>query len=216
MGMLLSSLLMDTINTMEIYLFGASGHAKVVAEIALSSNYLIKAFVDSDPNKKIFLERPVLPKFPDEDIAGIVTIGNNKIRKNIVNSAKKVSFVRLFHPQSIVSLTASIGEGSTVMAGASINADVKIGRHCIINTNSSVDHDCMVDDYVHLSPNVALAGNVKVGEGTHIGVGACVIQGITIGKWCVIGAGCVVIKDIPNGATVVGNPGRVIKTNEIY
>ena len=36
------------------------------------------------------------------------------------------------------------------------------------------------------------------------------IPNITIGKWCTIGAGAVVINDIPDGATVVGNPARII------
>jgi acetyltransferase EpsM len=61
----------------------------------------------------------------------------------------------------------------------------------------------------------ALAGNVYVGEGTHIGLRASVIQGIRIGKWCTIGAGAVIINDIPDGATVVGNPGRIIKVIEL-
>lgn len=61
----------------------------------------------------------------------------------------------------------------------------------------------------------ALAGNVIVGEGTHLGIGACVIQGIRIGKWCTIGAGTVIIKDIPDGATVVGNPGKIIKIKDV-
>jgi acetyltransferase EpsM len=49
-----------------------------------------------------------------------------------------------------------------------------------------------------------------VGEGTQIGAGAVVIPNVTIGSWCMIGAGTVIIKDIPNGATVVGNPGRIL------
>jgi acetyltransferase-like isoleucine patch superfamily enzyme len=50
-----------------------------------------------------------------------------------------------------------------------------------------------------------------VGEGTHIGAGAVVIPSIRIGKWCTIGAGTVVIRDIPDYATAVGNPARIIK-----
>ena len=61
-----------------------------------------------------------------------------------------------------------------------------------------------------ISPNVSLAGEVSVGEGTHIGIGANVIPGIKIGKWATIGAGAVILKDVVDGATVVGNPGRVI------
>ena len=37
---------------------------------------------------------------------------------------------------------------------------------------------------------------------------------VKIGKWCTIGAGTIVIKDIPDYSTVVGNPGRIIKTSK--
>ena len=60
-----------------------------------------------------------------------------------------------------------------------------------------------------------MAGHVEVGEGSHIGIGVSIIQGIKIGKWCTIGAGTVIIKDVPDGATVVGNPGKIIKIKDI-
>jgi len=41
-----------------------------------------------------------------------------------------------------------------------------------------------------------------------------VIPNLKIGKWCTIGAGAVVISDIPDGATVVGNPARIVKKSE--
>jgi acetyltransferase EpsM len=52
---------------------------------------------------------------------------------------------------------------------------------------------------------------VTVREGTHVGAGAIIIPGVTVGKWAVIGAGSVIIRDVPDFATVVGNPGRVVK-----
>ena len=96
------------------------------------------------------------------------------------------------------------------MPGVVINARATIGKQVILNTGCSIDHDCFLEDFVHISPGVALAGNVRVGEGTHIGIGAVVIPGVKIGKWCTIGAGTVVLKDVPDGAMVVGNPGRMI------
>jgi acetyltransferase EpsM len=48
-----------------------------------------------------------------------------------------------------------------------------------------------------------------------VGIGVNVIQGITIGKWCTIGAGAVIISDVPDGCTVVGNPGRIIKSKSL-
>jgi len=195
-----------------MYLYGASGHGKVVAEIAELQNKSIKAFIDEDLSKTQLLDYKIIHQTPQEDIEVVISIGNNKIRKKIVHQFSHFKYAILTHPNTSLSKRLSIGEGTVIMAGVSINSTSQIGKHCIVNTNASIDHDCVLEDYVHISPNAALAGDVKVGEGTHIGIGACVIQGVNIGKWCTIGAGAVIIKDVPDGSTVVGNPGQVIKT----
>lgn len=195
----------------KIYIYGASGHGKVVAEIAERLEMKIKAFVDQDRSKKELSGYQVIYEI-SEPKAMFIAIGNNRIRKKIAEQYTTASCPLLIHPHTAVSKRAILREGTVVMAGVSVNADVKIGKHCIINTNASIDHDCVLEDFVHISPNVALAGDVDVGEGTHVGIGACVIQGIRIGRWCTIGAGTVVIRDVPDGATVVGNPGRIIRT----
>lgn len=194
-----------------MYLYGASGHGKVVAEIAESNNLNIEGFLDADLKKSTLLGYPVFHKTPIEKAEVIIAIGSNEVRRRIVSEMTSFSYVKLIHPNANISSRSSLGNGTVVMAGVTINVDVKVGQHCIVNTNASIDHDCIIEDFVHLSPNISLAGNVKVGEGTHIGIGACVIQGITIGKWVKIGAGAVIIGDIPDGCTVVGNPGRIIK-----
>lgn len=194
-----------------MYLYGASGHGKVIAEIAEENNIVIDAFIDQNVLKTDLLEYKVLHDIPNMDEDFIISIGNNSARKKIADSNPGLNFVKLFHPRSIISKRCTIDIGTVVMGGVTINSEAKIGKHCIINTNSSIDHDCIIEDFVHISPNAALAGDVKVGEGTHIGIDANIIQGIRIGKWCTIGAGAVIIKDIPDGATVVGNPGKIIK-----
>lgn len=198
-----------------MYLFGASGHGKVVADIADASGIEIKAFIDHDISKTECYGLPVLKTVPDKIGHLVIAIGNNKIRKKIAEETNCKNFISLIHPKTIISRSVKIETGTVVMGGVVINADTTIGKHCIINTNASVDHDCMIEDFVHISPNSALAGGVKVGEGSQIGIGASVIQGIKIGKWCVIGAGAVIIADIPDYSVVVGNPGRIIKKNII-
>lgn len=194
-----------------MYLFGASGHGKVIAEIAERNNLKIEGFIDTDLNKSLLLGYTVFHRNPEGPVEAIIAVGNNEVRKRIVNETLSFTYPSLIHPGANISSRSILGNGTVVMAGATINVDVNVGQHCIINTNASIDHDCIIEDFVHLSPNVALAGNVRVGEGTHVGIGACVIQGITIGKWVKIGAGAVIIRDIPDGCTVVGNPGRIIK-----
>lgn len=198
-----------------MYLFGANGHGKVVVEIAELLDLTIDGIIDNAPISHELFGYPVLSSIPNNCKELFISIGDNAIRKNIVQQSSNINFLKLIHPKTTISKRAKIGEGTVVMAGVSINVDAKIGEHCIINTNASIDHECEIADFVHISPNVALAGNVIVGEGTHLGIGACVIQGIRIGKWCTLGAGAVIIKNVPDGATVVGNPGKIIKIKDV-
>ncbi len=199
-----------------MHLFGASGHCKVIIDIILESkSFRIESIVDHCPKFKAVFDIPVLDftaveSFEDKHF--IVSIGDNKSRKNIVETIQAI-YLTAIHPRAIVSRFSNVSEGSVVMAGAIINADSKIGKHCIINTGAIIEHDCVIEDYVHVSPNASLAGNVTVGEGSHIGIGAEIIQGITIGKWVVVGAGAVLINDVPDYAVVVGIPGKIIKFN---
>ena len=194
-----------------MYLYGASGHGKVVAEIAEENKCSIEAFIDIDMSKKEMLDYPVIHELPKGSLDMVISIGNNEIRKKIAEENKAFNYITLIHPKSTISKRAKISEGTVVMPGAIVNSDTFVGQHCIINTNASIDHDCFIENYVHISPNASLAGNIHVGEGTHVGIGASIIQGIKIGKWCTVGAGAVIIRDVPDGATVIGNPGRIIK-----
>ncbi|MBS1774589.1 MAG: acetyltransferase [Bacteroidetes bacterium] len=198
-------------------IYGASGHGKVIIDI-LELNGIRDIIVwDDSPKTHLDGYEVVLPdtKNGAGDVPLIISIGDNANRKKVAEKLGDTTlFFSVVHPSATISKSASINAGTVVMSGVSVNPDTIIGKHCIINTNASVDHDCIIEDYVHISPNVALCGDVSVGEGTHIGAGSVVIPGRKIGKWCVIGAGSVIIEDVPDGATVVGNPGKVIKTSK--
>ena len=201
-----------------MYLFGASGHCKVVVDIIeASKEYKIESVIDHNPKSDFISDLPII-NFNQidgfEEKHFIVSIGDNKKRKRVVELINAI-FLKAIHPQSIISRFSEIGEGSVVMAGAIINAESRIGKHCIINTAAIVEHDCSIDDFVHVSPNASLAGNVRIGEGAHIGIGSTIIQGIIIGKWAVVGAGAVIIENVPDYAVVVGVPGKIIKYKSI-
>jgi acetyltransferase EpsM len=197
-------------------LFGASGHGKVIIDILeLNGTKEIKIWDDA-PKGTLSGYNVSLPDFNDNDALASVTIsiGDNTNRKKVAERfPQQTKFHTAIHPSATISKTVKVDDGTVIMAGVSINPDTSIGKHGIINTNASIDHDCLIGDYVHISPNVALCGNVTIGEGTHIGAASVVIPGKTIGKWCTIGAGTVIINDVPDYATVVGNPGRIIKTS---
>ena len=200
-----------------MYLFGASGHGKVVNDILNANGIKVEAFVDDNPNVDECGGRSVLHNATGLSPM-IVSIGVNRIRKMIVERLKtnmpSIEFGTAIHPSAVISPSAKIGEGTVVMAGVVINADAVIGKHCIINTGATVDHDCVIGDYCHVAPGVNISGATHVGEGTWIGVGSCVIQCLNIGRGCMIGAGSVVVKDIPDKVTAFGCPAKVIINNQ--
>lgn len=192
-----------------MYIIGAGGHGKIVAEIAELRGELIDSFIDENESIKQLWQYAVVAVFPKSTTRAVIAIGDNRSRKEI-SSVFNAHYVCLFHPFSQISSRANVGEGTVVVGGAIINADAQIGKHVIINTNSSVGHDVYIEDFVHIAPNVALAGHVRIGEGTFVGMGTSVLPGVKIGKWCTIGAGSVVLQNVPDGTMVVGNPARMI------
>jgi acetyltransferase EpsM len=197
----------------KLFLYGASGHGKVLFDLIQSNNQSVDGVVDDNPLLYDLLGVPVYRSTELNQFQGklLISIGDNAVRKGIARTWSSKKFFKAIHPKATVSSYANVGVGSVVMAHAVVHADVQIGVHCIVNTGALVEHDCSIGDFVHISPNAAVAGNVIIGEGPHVGIGACVIQGIQIGKWVTIGAGAVIIKDVPDYAVVVGNPGKIIK-----
>ncbi len=191
-------------------LYGASGHAKVIIDILEANGQKIDFIVDDNPALTELLGYEVRRNTGEYDEA-IISIGSCEIRKKVVEGLKVGKYATSVHPSAVVSPRATIDEGSVVMQGAIIQSCARIGKHCIVNTGASVDHDCEIGDFVHVAPHATVLGGVKVGEGSWIGAGAVVKQYITVGKNCMIGAGAVVLHDVPDGATVVGVPGKEIK-----
>lgn len=192
-----------------LIIVGASGHGKVVADIARLTGYTDIVFLDDDETIKECCGYPVIGKSneaPDGEM--IIAVGNNEIRKTIMDQYEDRIFPCLVHPASIIAEDAVIGEGTVVMAGAVINPGARIGRGCIINTSSSVDHDCVVGNYVHISVGAHLAGTVIIGNESWIGAGAIISNNVTVCCNCTIGAGAVVIKDINESGTYVGVPAK--------
>ncbi len=200
---------------MKLTIIGASGHGKVVADIASKCGYDCIEFLDDDVSLKKCGKWPVIGKTDKAvDSNVFVAIGNAETRKRMIERLHDKTVVTLVHPDAVIANSVRIGRGTVVMAGTVINPDAVIGDGCIINTSSSVDHDCIVGDYTHVSVGAHLSGAVHVGEMTWIGVGAAISNNVNICEKCTIGAGAVVIKDINEPGTYVGVPAKKIKGEE--
>ena len=204
-----------------LYIYGASGHAKVVIDLAeKSGDWIIRGILDDNPDlvgAELF-GYPVLGGSrcvdrldPLQDRI-LVAIGSNSVRRRIGRelSARAFELPTLIHPSAVIGRSVAVGSGTVIMAGVIVNPATRIGDLCILNTACTVDHDNQLGDAVHVSPGAHLAGNVTVGEESWIGIGSTVIEGRTIGARCMVGGGAVVIGNVRDDTTVVGVPARPI------
>ncbi len=213
----------------KIVIIGASGHAKVVADIIfsrkrdLNEKIEIVAFLDDNYKnlkyKEIFgisiiggLDK--IEDFNKENYWFVICIGNNYIRQRIYEKYNKLNYYTAIHPKATIAGEVLIGEGTVIMANVVVNACSTIGKQCILNTASIIEHDNELKDYVHISPNTILCGGVNINDCSWIGAGSVVKQQTSIGKSVIVGAGSVIIRDIEDNCTVVGNPGKVIKKGD--
>ena len=202
----------------KLIIIGASGHGKVVADIAIKMNkWKYIAFLDDDESIKTSMGLEVIGKTADaltykDEADFFVAIGSNATREKIQEKLVEegLNVVSLIHPSAVIGTDLEIGIGAAIMAGVVVNSSTRIGKGCIINTSSSLDHDNVIEDYVHISPGVNMAGTVKVGKGSWIGIGSIVSNNVNICSGCKVGAGAVVVKDITEPGTYVGVPVRKI------
>ena len=199
---------------MKLTIIGASGHGKVVSDIAEKNGYDDIEFFDDDKSIEFCGKWPVAGTVHealsrDNDV--FIAIGKAETREKLMECFDGRHFPVLVHPNAVVADDVEIGEGSVVMAGAVINPGARVGKGVIVNTCSSIDHDCVVGDFVHISVGAHLSGTVTVGKGSWVAVGASISNNVEIGEKIVVGAGAVVIRDIKEAGTYVGVPARKAK-----
>jgi serine O-acetyltransferase len=117
-----------------------------------------------------------------------------------------------------------ISQLSRLLTGIEIHPGARIGRRFFIDHGMGVviGETTMIGDDCLLYQGVTLGGTGKekgkrhptLGNRVVVGTGAKVLGNITIGDCVRVGAGSVVLKPVPPHSTVVGIPGRVVRTRE--
>lgn len=213
---------MDMNEGLKVILFGASGHAKVVLDLCekIDSLNVVALY---DDNQALaggqLLGYPIiggreqwLAAVKDGTLANVVTIGSNRLRRDIATWILKNGgrlCPALVHPSAQIGRDVVIGDGTVLMAGTVVNCETHIGANVIINTGARVDHDCRIGAGVHVAPGSTVCGGVKIGDFSLIGAGAVICPNLRIGVGAIIGAGAVVVRDVLEGCTVVGVPARI-------
>ena len=120
---------------------------------------------------------------------------------------------------------ARIGKDCNICSHCLIENDVVLGDRVTVKSGVQLWDGLRVGDDVFIGPNVTFTNDkypksrspsfellsTQIEAGASIGGGATVLPGVLIGPGAVVGAGAVVTADVPAGATVVGNPARVMK-----
>lgn len=141
---------------------------------------------------------------------------------------KIFSFVNLYG--------CEIGDMSKIGTFVEIQKNAVIGKNCKISSHTFICEGVKIEDDVFIGHNVNFINDrfpratndgipqteedwkvigTTVKKGASIGTGSVILCGVTIGEMAMIGAGSVVTKDVPAGATVAGNPARIMNTKSV-
>lgn len=214
----------------KIALIGAGGFSRDVLDVleacnSLEPRYEILGYIVEPDYGKPGIEVNGFPILGDldwfsgypEEVWAISTIGAPEVRQRLAERAGECGahFCNAVHPTAILTRHLSIGEDVVLGAGCILAFQTRIGNHVHVNLDCTIGHNVTIEDFVTLAPGVHVSGNVTIGEGAYIGTGVNIIEKLHIGEWSVIGAGSTIISNVPANTTVVGVPGKVIKTREV-
>ncbi len=208
----------------KIAIFGCSGFAKEIADIAIDQGfeevvYIVPAEADKlNSNMKSESEIEQL----DESFVFAIGAGEPKLRKKIFNKFSTLNYINLIHSSAtfghkqLQQLEQKVG--LVICAGVRFTNSIEVGDFSVFNLNATVGHDSQIGEFVSCMPGCNISGNVKLSNGVYVGTGATILQGKTVAQPMiveensVVGAGAVVTKPVNKNTTVVGSPARAINS----
>lgn len=209
--------------TEPIFVYGAGGHARSVAEvIRREGRYRIASVLDDERAGQVagvgevVGGREQLRGLAAAGIrAGFVAIGKNDDREAITQLVTEsgLALVSPIDPAAVVAEGVTIGPGTVLMPFSLVGAGSSVGRGVILNTSATVDHDCEVGEFAHLSVGVHLGGACVVGPRSLVGIGAVLANGVRLGSRVTIGASAAVVGDVGNDVVAGGVPARPLSSS---
>jgi sugar O-acyltransferase (sialic acid O-acetyltransferase NeuD family) len=210
-----------------IVIVGAGGFGREVLRWARDawpdSTSMISGFLSDDPRRLDGLDvglgilstvggyRPVIG---DYLLLGVgVPYARRRVAEHIQSCGAK--FLTLVHPTAIVSLTATIGEGTIVCPYAVVSDAATLGRFVLANYYASLGHDAEAGDYSVLSPYATLGGSACIASDVFLGLHACVGPNVTVGARTKVSASSCVLVDAPADSIVYGVPGKIMQRVDV-
>lgn len=209
----------------KIGIFGTSGHAREVGDVAWDLGYE-PVYVARDAAAVQAWSYPGEVVLESEvsrcgDMLFAIGIGDNATRAVVARRyAGILRFANLVHPSATFGRgqrdRVDASTGVVVGAGVRLANNIEVGHFLVFNRSCNVGHDCRLEDFVHIAPCACVSGNVHLGRGCWVGAAAVINQGVpesplVIGADCVIGSGAVVTRNCEPAGVYAGVPAKRIK-----
>jgi|SRR5690606_9913824 len=204
---------------------GAGTYGQVYAEY-LSDNYNILGFIDDNLSIKnttigkynVLGDFKYLLNSIEKSTNIFIPIGNNKVRISLLKEVIKSGFKtpNFIHPHCQIHESVKIGKCVYILPGTNIMPLTTINDFVLISMGVNIAHHTIIEEGCFFSQGSNIGASIHFEKNVFCGIASTVMTGVkTVGEESVIGASAVIIRDIPKKSVVVGNPGKVIKINNI-
>jgi sugar O-acyltransferase (sialic acid O-acetyltransferase NeuD family) len=210
----------------ELIVLGAGGSAREIAGAVQEINapgprWTLRGYLDDDVTKHgrsvdgLPVLGPLAAAREYVHATFVVAIASHRrqgVRERIVDALAlpPERFATLIHPSAWVSPLARIDPGSVILQNVVVSPGACVGEHVLASPGARVAHDARLGRCAVLAPGASVNGAVRIGDGAYLGSGCIIGPGVEIGPGALVGMGAVVLADVPSGATVFGNPARVV------
>lgn len=178
-----------------ILVYGSTDFGSIVRELAEACGHSFVGFIDDWHAGKDIVGtlEATCKSHPPRTCVVALAIGykHMEARCRAAERLRDVGYriASLVHPQAYVAPSATIGEGTLVMARAVVDVRAHLGPITVVWPGAIVSHDCILLGNTFVSPGATLCGYCKIGEDSFLGAGSIVVDHVELPKATFLKAG---------------------------